>query len=268
MPEGMALKMEIIELTEETRGEYITCLEDWSGEIKDGVYRKECWCTAMLDKGLRVKLARNDSGVIAGMIQYVPIEQSWIEGENLYFVCCIWVHGHKMGRGDLRKKGIGTALLHAAEEDVKTLNAKGLVVWGLLLPLFMRAGWFRKHGYKKVDRNGISVLLWKPFSDDASPPRWIKAKKKPVPVPGRVLVTALVNGWCTGVDGMVERARRICGEFGERVIYREIPTGSREVVREWGLTDALFVNDRNIYKGPPLTSEKIRSEIERRVRKL
>jgi hypothetical protein len=93
----------------------------------------------------------------------------------------------------LRKQGVGTTLLQAAEDDVKKLWAKGLVVWGLLLPFFMRARWFRKHGYQKVDRSGISVLLWKPFSDDAIPPRWIKVKKKPELVPGKVSVTAIAK---------------------------------------------------------------------------
>jgi N-acetylglutamate synthase-like GNAT family acetyltransferase len=260
--------MEIIELSEDTMKDYFTCLEEWSDEIKDGVCRKECWYNTMRDKGLRVKLALNDAGVVSGMIHYAPIEHSWVEGEDLYFVYCIWVHGHKKGRGDLRKRGIGTALLRSAEEDVKSLQAKGLVVWGVILPFFMRAKWFKKHGYRKVDRNGISVLLWKMFSDKASPPRWIRAVKKPEPVPGKVVVTALANGWCSATNGMIERAKQICSEFGDKVIYREIDMNSREAVHEWGLSDGLFVDDRNIHRGPPLSYEKIRKIIGKKVRKL
>jgi N-acetylglutamate synthase-like GNAT family acetyltransferase len=260
--------MEIVDLSETTKVEYFSCLEEWSDEMKDGICRKECWHNSMQEKGLRVKLARNDVGVIAGMIHYAPIEHSWIEGKDLYFVYCIWVHGHKKGRGDLRKHGTGKVLLHAAEEDVKNLQAKGLVVWGLLLPFFMRAGWFKKHGYRKVDRNGISVLLWKTFSNDAIPPRWIRAKKKPEMIPGKVVVTALANGWCTGINGMIERAKQICSEFGDHVVYREIDMSSREALHEWGISDGLFVDDKNIYQGPPLSYDKIRKIIEKKVRKL
>ncbi len=257
-----------IDLSEETKDDYFCCLEEWSDEMADGVCRKQCWYNAMRQKGLRVKMALNHAGVVAGMIHYAPIEHSWIEGEDLYFVYCIWVHGHKKGRGDLRRRGIGSALLQAAEEDSKSLQTKGVVVWGLLLPFFMRAGWFRKHGYRKVHRDGIRVLLWKPFSVDASPPRWIKAKRTPEPVPGKVVVTALANGWCSGINGMIERARCISGEFGDKVVYREIDTSRRAVVREWGLSDALFVNERNIYRGPPLSSKKIRKIIGKHVRRL
>ena len=260
--------MEIIDLSEGTRIDYFTCLEEWSEEMKDGVCRKECWYNGMREKGLRVKLARNDSGTVAGMIQYAPIEHSWVEGENLYFVYCIWVHGHKKGRGDLRKHGVGTALLQAAEDDVKRLQSNGLVVWGVILPFYMRAGWFKKHGYSKVDRNGISVLLWKRFSDGADRPRWIRAKKKPELVPGKVVVTALAYGWCSGINGMLERAKKICIEYGDKVIFREIDMSNRDAIREWGISDGLFVDEKNIYKGPPLSYDKIKEIIGKKVRKL
>jgi GNAT superfamily N-acetyltransferase len=258
----------IIDLSEDTKNDYFICMDDWSEDMKDGVSRKECWYNSMKKKGLRVKLAKNREGIVAGMVHYAPIEHSWVEGENLYFVYCIWVHGHKKGRGDLRKRGVGKALLNAAEEDVKKLQGKGLVVWGLLLPFFMRAGWFKKQGYRKVDRKGIGVLLWKTFLDDASPPRWIIAKKKPEPVPGKVVVTALTNGWCCGVNGMIERTKRICQEYGDKVLYREIDVSNREAVRQWGISDGLFVDDRNIYQGPPLSYEKLRKIIGKKVKKL
>ena len=260
--------MEVIDLSEVTKMDYFTCLEEWSKEMKDGVCRKECWYNSMMEKGLRVKLARNDDGIVAGMIHYAPIEHSWIEGENLHFVYCIWVHGHKKGRGDLRKKGIGTALLKAAEEDTKSLKSDGLVVWGVIMPFYMRAGWFKKHGYRKVERKGISVLLWKPFSDEAVPPQWIIAKRKPERVPGKVIVTALANGWCSGINGMLERAKLICNEFGDKVIYNEIDMGNPSSIREWGLSDGLFVDEKNIYKGPPLSYDKIRKIISKKVSKL
>jgi N-acetylglutamate synthase-like GNAT family acetyltransferase len=260
--------MEISDLTDATKTDYFTCLEEWSDEIKDGVCRKECWFNTMNGKGLRVKLAHLDSGVVAGMIHYAPIEYTWIEGEDLYFVYCIWVHGHKKGRGDLRKQGVGKALLKAAEEDIKSLQSNGLVVWGMVLPFFMRARWFKKHGYRKVDRKGISALMWKPFTEKATAPRWVKTRKKPDLIPGKVVVTALANGWCSGINGMIERAKTVCDELGDRVIYQEIDMTDREAVREWGLSDGLFVDQKNIYAGPPLSYEKIKKAIERRVRKL
>lgn len=119
-----------------------------------------------------------------------------------------------------------------------------------------------------VDRDGISVLLWKTFSGEAHPPHWIRTGKKPELVPGKVLVTALANGWCSATNGMIERAKKICTELGDKVIFREIDMTNRQSVQEWGLSDGLFVDDRNIHRGPPLSYEKIRKAIEKKVRRL
>jgi hypothetical protein len=110
--------------------------------------------------------------------------------------------------------------------------------------------------------------LWKKFTEEARPPRWIKTAKKPERIPGKVVVTALANGWCSGINGMIERAKKISSELGDKVVFREIDMTDRETVRQWGLSDGLFIDGRNIYRGPPLSYEKIREIIEKRVRKL
>lgn len=38
-------------------------------------------------------------------------------------------------------------------------NVGGMAAWGMAIPVFMRASWFRKHGYKKADKIGMQVLL-------------------------------------------------------------------------------------------------------------
>jgi hypothetical protein len=112
---NICLSMKIIDLAPEHENLYFCCLEDWSDEIKEAGDHKACWYRKMKDRGLRVKLARDDNGVICGMIQYVPSEVSFIEGNDLYVVLCIWIHGHKQGIGNQQKKGMGKALLSAAE---------------------------------------------------------------------------------------------------------------------------------------------------------
>jgi GNAT superfamily N-acetyltransferase len=260
--------MQIIPLSPEHEKVYCACLEDWSDEIKEAGDHKAKWLEKMRARGLRVKLALDDKGVAGGMIQYVPIEESFVDGQGLYFVHCIWVHGHKKGRGNFQKKGMGTALLEAAEQDARELGAKGMAAWGMAIPVFMRASWFKKHGYKKADSLGMQILLWKPFAEDAAPPRWIRKKKAPAPVPGRVTVTALVNGWCPGMNMAFERAKRAASEFGDKVEFRPVDTFDHVVFREWGEPDAIFVDGKGIRMGPPPSYEKIRKAIAKRVKKL
>jgi GNAT superfamily N-acetyltransferase len=261
--------MKVIDLIADYEEIFFSCLEDWSEEIKEAGSHKKVWYGRMKDKGLRVKLALDDRSRVGGMIQYLPIEHSFAEGKNLYFVLCIWVHGHRQGRGNFQKKGMGTALLAAAEEDARSLEAEGMAAWGMSLPVFMRASWFKKHGYRKADASGMQVLLWKPFLANALPPQWIHEKKRPAIESGKVIVTALINRWCPAGNMVFERAKRAAAELGDKVAFRPVDTsGGRDALREWGTTDALFVDGKPIRTGPPPSYDKIKKIIAKRVKKL
>jgi N-acetylglutamate synthase-like GNAT family acetyltransferase len=224
----------------------------------------------MKDKGLRVKLALDDQGTVGGMIQYYPVAYATVDGNDLYFISCIWVHGHKQGRGNFQRMGMGTALLSAAEADARALGAKGIAAWGLILPFWMRASWFKKHGYRVADRDGIIALMWKPFSTDAAAPKWIRQSAKPDLEPGKVTVTAYSNGWCTAQNLAMERAKRAASDptLADKVVFRQIATCDREDFRRCGASDALFVNRKRVRTGPPPSFEKIQRLIAREAKRL
>jgi len=163
---------------------------------------------------------------------------------------------------------MGKALLQAAEQDAAAKGAKGIAAWGISLPFWMKASWFKKRGYKKVDKQGMMVLLWKQFADDAVSPKLIPEKKQPEKIPGQVTVTAFKNGWCSVQNMVFERAKRAAAELGEKVVFREIDTSDRNVFMEWGIADALFIDNKQVRTGPPPSFEKIRSKIARRVKKI
>ncbi len=237
--------MEIIDITEKHEPLYFLCLEDWSDELKEAGDHKEEWYNKVKDKGLGVKLAVDDRGEVGGMIQYMPIEHTHVEGKDLYFIHCIWVHGHKKGRGNFQKKG--------------------RVSWGISMPFWMKASWFKRHGYKKVDKDGMAILLWKPFVEDAVPPQWIKEKKIPEKVSGRVTVSAFKNGWCAVQNLAYERAKRAAAELGDKVEFREYNTFDKDVFNEWGIVDALFIDDKRVRTGPPPSYEKTKKIIKKKI---
>jgi hypothetical protein len=213
----------------------------------------------------------DDEGQAIGMIQYLPVDYARVEGHDLYFIQCIWVHGYDEGIGNVQGQGAGTSLLQAAEEDAKALGAKGMVAWGLAFPHWMPAAWYMKHGYLEVDRLTYDVLVWKPFVDDAQVPcqprmaRWLRPRKTPAPVPGQVTVTAFVTSWCPGLSE-ANTARRAAAEFGERVVFQEIDTSDPAVLHEWGIEVALYIDDECINAGqtdyPPPSYEAIKQKIQ------
>lgn len=259
--------MKIVDLSKENEQDYFLCLEDWSSDLREAGSHKSNWYEKNRDR-VRVKLALDDQGTAGGMIQYMPIEDSFAEGLDLYMIYCIWVHGHKKGRGNFQKRGMGRALVEAAEQDARERGVKGIAAWGISMPFFMKASWFKKRGFKPVDRQGISVLLWKSFTEEAIPPQFIKRRRKPEPIAGRVSVTAFINGWCPAQNMVYERAKRAAGEFGDSVEFNGIDTSNREVFLDWGIYDGLFIDGREVRTGPPPSYDKIERLIRKRVRRL
>ena len=259
---------EIIDLAEQYEDFYLVCLEDWSGEMEEAGDHKARWYRTMRDRGLRVKLAIGDDGRPIGMIQYLPIEQSLAVGTDLYMIMCVWVHGYKQGAGDRQGRGTGAALLAVAERDTQELGAKGIVAWGVVLPFWMKARWFKKHGYRKADRIGIRVLMWKPFTEDAVPPRWIKEGSKPARVEGKVTVTAFVNGWCPACNLVYERAKRAATALGDDVVFKSVDTTEQSTMITCGQSDCVLLDGRTVQKGPPPSYDRIYKMMAKRVNKL
>lgn len=258
--------MRIVDVDAATKPLFCQCLEDWNPEVLEAGDRRRRWFDRLAPRGLRGKLALDDAGTPGGMIQYLPIEESTVDGEGLCFVTCVWVHGHRQGRGNFQGRGMGRALLATAEEDARARGATGMAAWGLWLPFWMRASFFRRHGYRTADRDGIASLLWKPFVADARKPRFFRRTAKPLDAtPGCVNVTCFVNGWCSAGNLTAERARRVAGEMGERVVFREIDTSEHATVAAWGLSDALFVDGKQVMTGPPLSPDRLRRIVKKRL---
>jgi len=262
--------MKVIDLTKEYEHLYFICLEDWSAEMKEAGCHKEHWYRTMKEKGLRVKLALNDEDNAVGMIEYLPIEYSIADGHNLYYINCLWVHGHKQGIGDQRKQGYGTALLHAAEEDAMERGAQGMAAHGITMPFWIPASYYKKQGYKVVDKNGMMRLLFKSFTPEAQLPVMIKPQKNPMKNehPGKVTLTYLLTGSCPGCNIVYERAKRAAEEFGDRVVLQVIDTSDRETYLTWGAQNELYVEDRQATNGPPLSYAKLQKMIQKQIRKL
>jgi GNAT superfamily N-acetyltransferase len=260
--------MEIVDLSAKYEDSYLVCLEDWSDEMEEAGDHKARWFRTMQDRGLRVKLAIGEDDRPIGMIQYLPIEHSLARGADLYMIMCIWVHGYKQGVGKQQGHGVGTALLAAAEHDAGDLGAKGMAAWGVALPFWMRSAWFRKHGYRQADRQGRQVLVWKPFTDDAQPPRWIKQGPKPGPVAGKVAVTAYLNGWCPACNLVYERAKRAAAALGDDVVFESVDTTEQSAMMACGQSDCVFLDGKTVQKGPPPSYESIYKMMAKRVARL
>ena len=161
---------------------------------------------------------------------------------------------------------------HDEEWGVPCYNDRTLFEFLLLEGAQAGLAWItvlrKRQGYRKIDRDGLRVLLWKPFTKDVDAPKWIRRQKKPEPIPGKVTVTAFLHGWCPGQNIVFERAKRAAASFDDRVVFREVNTFDRQVLLEWGIADALFIDDKEVSTGPPPSYDHIHKLIAKRLRKL
>ncbi len=260
--------MEIVDLSDEHLSSYLNCLEEWSDEMQEAGDHKARWYETMQGRGLRVKMAVDEERRAVGMIHYLPIEVSIADGHDLYMVLCIWVHGYRQGVGKQQGHGIGSALLAAAEQDAERLGAKGLAAWGVTLPFWMKASWFKKHGYETAQRVGGRELVWKPFSPDAEAPKWIAPGPKPATTDGQVTMTAFMSGWCPAMNLVYERAKRVAEELGPPVAFVSIDTSDPAVMRRHGHADDVFLDGKRLQRGAPPSYAKIKKKASKRVRRL
>lgn len=261
--------MKIVDLSEGYFPTFACCFEEWSDEMVKAKTLRKKWYEYMKEHGMNAKLAIDEDGAVSGMIQYFPAEYSFVEGEGIYLIGCIWVYGYMdRGIGFRQKKGMGKALLQAAEEDIKQKGAKGIAAWGLSQPFWMPASFYMHHGYEIADSVSIQELVWKPLADDVQAPKWRHTKKKPKKAPDKVTITAFLNGWCTaGLVGF-NNFQKAAAEFGDEVEFNIINTLDPKVISEWGIVDGIYIDDEEINMGPPPSYEDTVKMIRERVEKL
>jgi hypothetical protein len=236
--------MQIVDLTPDREDTFLCCLKTEDQVFKGGVPLKRQWLERFRGDGVGVKLAIDEDGVVAGMIQYTPRRLApFVTGDDgIWVIHCIWVHLYQSGIGDRSGSGMGMALLQAAEEDMRSRGARGVAAWGLRVPDWMNAPWFERHGYRRVDEQGWLALTFKAFDPDVEDPGWRIEVKRPEPIPGRVRVSSFLIGWCTSGNLNHEWARRTAEELGDAVLFEHHDTSDPSVAEEWGITTGIYVD--------------------------
>jgi hypothetical protein len=173
----------------------------------------------------------------------------------------------------MKGKGIGHALLQAAEEETLREEKKALVVCAYYYEnfWFMPALFYEKHGYKAVARQKVTregeknfldeeAILWKVFDESAEPPRFPNPKYHFLPIEEKVVVDLFVDTFCKPIEA--QRVRDIVKEFSEKVIFNEYSTDRREIFEEFEISRAIFVNGKEIGWGYNAPKEGIRKAIQ------
>ncbi len=89
--------MELVEIDATNEDTYYRCLHDEIPADPRVMAMRREWRAIYEPKGHRAKLLKNDDDTIVGLTDYIPIEHSPYEGENLMAILCMWIHGYSPG---------------------------------------------------------------------------------------------------------------------------------------------------------------------------
>ena len=157
--------------SENIENEHLCCII--RTKIKhEGVESKRAWIKDRIKEGHVFRKLVEKATVF---IEYAPLEKAWvpIEGDNYYYIYCLWVLGEYRGKGyakslmeycidDARKNGKSGICMLAAQKQKAWLSSQDFV---------------KKYGFKTVDTtdNGYELLA---LSFDGSYPKFCENAKK------------------------------------------------------------------------------------------
>jgi len=248
----------------ETDDEYFvsTCSHvNESDEIDAAAAKRRALLRELAAHGGRLKVALADEEHV-GFAHGVPIDlSSWGPiGRDLMVIPCLCVLSEATGRG------VGRALIESIERDARDAGFAGVTITAYRdIPgaeWFMPAGYFERLGYRVVDERGVEVLLWKPFRDDASPPRFLQRKYAFEPIAGKVVVDLFWNDFCQTSGIEAERAREGCAEYRDRVVLHEHNAEDRATLLQYQTPRAIYVNGEEVFWGYEAPREGIRAAID------
>jgi N-acetylglutamate synthase-like GNAT family acetyltransferase len=254
--------MRLLDVDERTEATFLRCLHDERPDdpriasLRRAAYRNQ------LALGLRAKVVMTDAGEVAALCQYIPIEHSFLNGERLMAILCLWVHGYEHHLGNRQGQGMGRLMLEAIEDDARGSGLDGVAAWGMDFPYWNPVSFFEHMGYERVATSGMTVLAWKPFNAAAKPPGFVQQVKRPVGDPKKVSVRVFMNGWCTGMCEQCVAVREAVDGLDDVVDYLEIDVSDANVHREWGISSGIYIEgEEHRADEPPPTSDVLREDI-------
>lgn len=254
--------MKLVDVDGDTEATFLRCLHDERPDDPRETEMRRSWLEANRAKGLRTKVLVLDTGEVAALCQYAPVEHTHFVGEDLFAIYCVWVHGYDHHIGNRQGNGYGRFILEAIESDARESGAAGVVTWGMDFPYWNPISFYEHMGYERVEQSGMTVLAWKPFRSDAKPPRFIKRVRSPETRPDRVTVTAFVNGCCNGFCGACITARDAVDGLDGIVDYQEIDVSDPDTLAEWGIIGGLYVEgEAHRPNEPPCSPDVLRRDI-------
>ena len=209
-----------IDLTPENLPNEHLCCIIRTKSAHPGVEAKRAWLAERLQEG---HVFRKLDAKQCVFIEYAPLETAWVpvEGENYFYIYCLWVQGAPRGQG------CGRRLMESCLADARAQGRSGVCMLGAQ----KQKAWLsdqsfaRKFGFQTVDTAGEYELL--ALSFDGSVPHFAEsAKQQTVPQRG---LTVFYTDQCPYTCYWVPRVQETAREHG--IPFRAIHITDKETAQ-------------------------------------
>ena len=205
-----------IDLTPENIAQEHLCCIICTKTAHPGVEAKRRWLAQRLAEG---HVFRKLDVKGCAFIEYAPLETAWVpvEGENYYYIYCLWVQGEPKGHG------YGRQLMESCLADARARGRSGVCMLGAA----RQKAWLsdqsfaKKYGFQTVDttEDGYELLA---LSFDGTVPRFAPNAKRQA-IENREL-TIYYDNQCPYIPQRIEKLREYCGANGIPASFRHVET--------------------------------------------
>lgn len=196
------MNAEFINLTPENLSdEHVCCIIRKNAHI--GIDAKKNWLSERLKEG---HIFRKLDANACVFIEYAPLENAWvpIEGDNFYYIYCLWVQGAPKGCG------YGRSLMEYCINDAKKNGKSGICMLGAK----KQKNWLsdqnfaKKFGFETADETNDGYELLS-LSFDGSKPRFSPSVKQEISEKSLVIY---YDYQCPYIYQRIEKLKTFCAE--------------------------------------------------------
>ena len=257
--------MQLSEIDENTEDTFFRCLHDEIPADPRVMAMRREWRAMYRPKGHRAKVLTDHHGQVVGLTNYIPVEHSPYEGENLMAILCMWIHGYDHLVGNQQSKGYGRFMLGEIEDDARNAEFDGVTVWAKDYAAWNPVSFYEHMGYERADQSGLDVLVWKRFNDRAKPPRFLKHHRPPAQedAGSTVHVVSIANGWCGGGCQQCVMVRDAVAELGNQATLIDVYAHDKTDMRARGESiDVVYVDGEPFRPdGPPASKSEFQQAL-------
>ncbi len=200
------------------------------------------WVGKMLHSDLAVQ-----GQVPMGLLEFIPIENALepITGKNMLLINCMWI------LPPFWHSGVGTALVESFIEKATQIGGAVVIAydgdnWFDTSIKYMPSSFFKKFGFKEVDRDGCRILFFLDFGS-SNPPKFIFPKLKSIPKTKELNLDIFFNSQCPWSKYMVNIVRNGLEKY-PNIKTNYVNTDDNKLVKKLGISRGISLDGKPIIK--------------------